>query len=380
MNELSASLLGNARLVVIAGVHSPTPTAVELLRQYVEDGGQLLITAGAAFQPAAWNSAAWNDGQGILPVALAAEWIGGLPDAETDAAISFHLDPASFRRDVFALRVSDSQWNELIRAPFFYQAVRVDSNATAAGSIDAGTTEQDSSDTSMESLPEPSNERAQVIGSYADGEPFAVVRRIGQGHVMLVTTGCYPRWNNLAVSPQGGILLYDQMLRWLVGKSIVSRTFSERRELVVPVDPRDQNTAFQLHRPEQRRPDPLSIEAVGENEFAAVIRGLGERGVYALRKTETTAGDGFDGGQYTFAVNGPDQESDLETVGQDSLDLQSTAIWIHSDQAISLTRGSSGGHDLWLWFLGLALLCLLVEMAVAAGPAWGRLVGKEAAR
>jgi len=39
---------------------------VPLLRDYVKQGGQLLIAAGAEFNPDAWNAAAWKDGEGIL--------------------------------------------------------------------------------------------------------------------------------------------------------------------------------------------------------------------------------------------------------------------------------------------------------------------------
>ena len=41
------------------------------LRDYVRQGGQLVIAAGADFDPAAWNDAAWLDGAGILPLPLA---------------------------------------------------------------------------------------------------------------------------------------------------------------------------------------------------------------------------------------------------------------------------------------------------------------------
>ena len=60
---------GRARLVVIAGVADPGP-AVSLLREFVTQGGQLLIAAGGDFDPAAWTRSAWLDGAGILPAPL----------------------------------------------------------------------------------------------------------------------------------------------------------------------------------------------------------------------------------------------------------------------------------------------------------------------
>ncbi len=66
IDQVDRPLLENARLVVVAGVASPE-TSVPLLRDFVRQGGQLLIVAGADFDPAAWTRAAWLDGAGLLP-------------------------------------------------------------------------------------------------------------------------------------------------------------------------------------------------------------------------------------------------------------------------------------------------------------------------
>src|SRR4051812_25390983 len=87
---LARELLADARLVVIAGLHDPgemTP----LLREYVQQGGQLLIAAGAEFDPSAWNDAAWNDGKGVLPLPLAAKPIGQTPEEAGDSLQPFFL-------------------------------------------------------------------------------------------------------------------------------------------------------------------------------------------------------------------------------------------------------------------------------------------------
>ena len=71
IDELNRKVLADARLVVIAGVSRPSPAEVSLLKQYVEQGGNLLLAAGGNFDPAAWTEAAWQDGLGILPAPLA---------------------------------------------------------------------------------------------------------------------------------------------------------------------------------------------------------------------------------------------------------------------------------------------------------------------
>ena len=71
IDQLTRKALADARLVVIAGVSRPSPAEVSLLKQYVEQGGNLLLAAGGNFDPAAWTEAAWQDGLGILPAPLA---------------------------------------------------------------------------------------------------------------------------------------------------------------------------------------------------------------------------------------------------------------------------------------------------------------------
>ena len=70
IEQLDRKLLESTRLVVMAGVADPGAAgtaAVPLLREFVKQGGQLLMAAGGDFDPAAWTRSAWLDGAGILP-------------------------------------------------------------------------------------------------------------------------------------------------------------------------------------------------------------------------------------------------------------------------------------------------------------------------
>ncbi|MEX0585881.1 MAG: BatA domain-containing protein, partial [Pirellulales bacterium] len=87
--QLDRKLLADARMVVIAGVADPGP-AVSLLRQYVEQGGRLMIAAGGEFDVAAWNRSAWLDGEGILPVPLSGV-VGRSADERAGTLESFFI-------------------------------------------------------------------------------------------------------------------------------------------------------------------------------------------------------------------------------------------------------------------------------------------------
>src|SRR5690606_27340167 len=81
LEQLTQDDLESARLVVIAGVRDPgNEQTVKLLRDYVKQGGQLVIGAGGDFSPQAWTELAWLDGGGILPVPLHDQPVGDLPE------------------------------------------------------------------------------------------------------------------------------------------------------------------------------------------------------------------------------------------------------------------------------------------------------------
>jgi hypothetical protein len=124
--DLTQDVLADARLVVMAGIQDPADS-VPLLRQYVQQGGRLVIAAGAAFDPAAWNDAAWLDGAGILPLPLAREPIGEVPESAGQSLQVFHLAFDSLAgEDYFQVAgVGEAELRDLYSEPFFFKAVEV---------------------------------------------------------------------------------------------------------------------------------------------------------------------------------------------------------------------------------------------------------------
>ena len=121
--EQSRSALADVRLVVIAGVADPGAT-VQPLREYVEQGGQLFIAAGADFQPAAWSRAAWNDGAGILPAPLADVPIGKVLREAGDDVKYFRLNFESLIGNYFYLSEESSEYlRDLYGTCVFFKAV-----------------------------------------------------------------------------------------------------------------------------------------------------------------------------------------------------------------------------------------------------------------
>ena len=126
IDDLTQADLEDARLVVVAGTVDPGGH-VELLREYVQQGGQLVIAAGADFQAPAWSQAAWLDGGGILPAPLE-ESIGSLLEDVGPDSPTFFLDYESLRSHYYFQLAGESEkvLQELYTTPVFSQIVPAD--------------------------------------------------------------------------------------------------------------------------------------------------------------------------------------------------------------------------------------------------------------
>lgn len=126
-DELTQETLSDARLVVVAGLPTIEASAVSLLREYVRQGGQLVIAAGGEFNPQAWNDAAWAGGGGILPAPLASEPIGEIPEVAGPRVAPFFLSYESLAaEDYFHLAgLGEQELRDLYAEPFFFKAAQV---------------------------------------------------------------------------------------------------------------------------------------------------------------------------------------------------------------------------------------------------------------
>jgi hypothetical protein len=133
---LTQEVLSDARLVVVAGVQDPGDN-VNLLREYVQQGGRLLIAAGGNFDPAAWNDAAWLDGAGILPLPLASEPIGEVPEAAAASVQVFQLAFESLAGTEYfqVASMAEAELRDLYAEPIFFKAVEVDAGPEALAAL-----------------------------------------------------------------------------------------------------------------------------------------------------------------------------------------------------------------------------------------------------
>lgn len=425
IGELDRASLEDARLVVMAGLESPQQ-APPVLREFVEQGGQLVIAAGGEFDPAQWNDAAWLDGAGILPLPLKDGFLGALVGeaAEQMQALSLSYDsmaghyyfdlpgePVEELRSIYdeaiffkVARADDGgealrqlRQTETNRLEQQYEQVQT-AGAASADAIGAPTSAEDDSSwllwTSPESsfdvseLPSDAAQRRRaiedlvaegaprVLARFAGGErlPYLVERRIGAGRVLLVTGGFSTRWTTL--SRTGTLVMFDRILRSMVESTLPQRTLQPRARITLPIAATGEGLFATLQRP--GRPDDLEVLDVGfigRRHRGVTISNALTRGLYRV-STESSASS-TDAAvtpvaeEIVFAVNGEADESNLTPLTPEAFARRaegSALVRVGEGETISLSGGKVRGQDIW-WYLILAVLAfLLVEILILAWP------------
>jgi hypothetical protein len=354
IDELTGELPVTTALVVVAGVERPEG-AVPWLRQYLENGGQLLIAASARFDPAAWQQAAWLDGGGILPVPLRSDLIGPGPEIGNAGVEPLWLDTATLNHAWFRLeQMSGEELADLYHAPLFFRAVAVDDR---------------SADFERWVASLPSRSRPRTLARFGNGLPFVVEREIGRGQVTFVASGIGPDWNTLGET--SAVVLYDRMLRSILARGLPRRNLDPRESYSLAVEGAGRLDRHFLTRPDGQR-EELAIEALGEGAYGLTVRDLRQRGFYTIRSADTSSLVVSQVGtpwQVVLAVNGPDRESELRPLPRSDLRTRlatGNARVLKGHESISLAGSDVLAEDAWKWLMVGVLALLLAEVVCLA--------------
>ena len=425
IDEVTKDLLEDARMVVIAGVRTPAPL-VDLLRQFVVQGGQLVIAAGADFDADEWNREGWLDGRGILPLPLAGT-IGTLPN-EAGELKPFFLDWRTMKDDIlFRLPgVPDEQLADLYGGPLFFKAVVSDASpatvniardaerdrvadvqkqretlakelADFASMESAGRlTQEDGSRMSLArealqtvspawlvwatdettddaSQQTPDSVAPRVLASFDNGQPYLVSRRLGRGDVLWVASGMVSPWNTLPKT--NAMLMFDRLLRGMLADTLPDRTVDTVDTITIPLAPRDRHATLRLTRPNGRE-ESLPIEALGGDAYGILLRDLTQRGFYTVTATKPEQREASQRTaplwRLSIAANGPSRESQPQVLDASSfaarLKNAEGIRWIGPGETISVEGARIGGQNSWWWLLMGMLACLIAEWFVLAMP------------
>jgi hypothetical protein len=322
VGQLDRALVEDARLVILAGVERPGPS-VHLLRDYVLQGGQLVIAAGADFDPAAWTADAWLDGAGILPAPLRPEALGKLPEESPRDLQPFSLAFESLAHDYFIVGSGTrDELEDLYRLPFFFKAVAADlSDATLAVAAEAARRAPDGAGPSwlLWRANDGRRSSARSRGARASGAPASsratrterpFSSSAGSAAVMLfISTGLYSSWST--ITRTNAVLIFDRMFRAMIERTLPRRNLDPVESFVLPITPAERRAMFTLERPGGGN-EPLGVDALGPNAYGVTLRGLVERGHYTVTARRTLDGGGASRSASPARGERPERESELK--------------------------------------------------------------------
>lgn len=419
IEELDRAALENARLCVIAGVAQPG-ASVTLLREFVEQGGQLVICAGSEFDPAAWQAQAWLDGAGVLPLPLAEEAVGSLPEDATGELNPLQLDFNSLVHDYFIIdQAPRDELVDLYRGSLFFRWAVPSDAADALAALRAADasrlTEQRGLLAAVEERRRAWSEQEQagllsaeeqaeleadearlaeldprwllwrqpaagvagvdpdqlaqqmqprVLARLTDGTPLFVERRLGAGNVLFFASGVYSNWSTLTTT--NAVLCFDRIFRSMLERTLPRRNLDAVEQLELPIDPAEHLFRFVLSRP----------VFVSVQEQAASLEDDAESAGESADETGAAAGDAAPGvedvstgpsGLLETSTTVIDEPLSVEALGGDHYGLSIRNVAVRGLYRVTAYRDEDGGAllDEKLWELPLAVNGAEQESALA---------------
>jgi hypothetical protein len=198
---------------------------------------------------------------------------------------------------------------------------------------------------------------ARVAARLADGTPLLLEKQVGEGRILLLTTGLDNLTNDLPLHPIF-VAFVDRTARYLSGSEKLSgsRLVDSFVTLRSAAQPYGASGNVEVIDPDGRRPLSLS-----ESRTVQSIR-LEHAGFYQIRFA--------DGRDAVIGVNADRRESNLEPMSPDLLALWSgSSAGAGSTQTASVATSESKTQvqSFWWWVMLLALLVAVSETALASG-------------
>ncbi len=202
--------------------------------------------------------------------------------------------------------------------------------------------------------------QARVVARLTDGTPFLLDKQVGEGHLLLLTSGLDNLTNDLPLHPVF-VAFVDRAARYLSGSELLSgsRLVDSYVQLRSAARPVGTQASVEVIDPDGKRPLSLS-----EGRTAQSLR-LTRVGFYQIRFAN--------GHDAVIGVNSDRRESDLTPMPDDLQQLWSGAgTATASQQRSAIAEEVKQPMSLWWYVMLLALVTTMAEAALA-----GRYMGTQ---
>lgn len=316
ISELTADKVGQAKVIFLVNVPEIAPLAVNLLADFVEKGGGLVMIPGDNL-----NLRQYNDGLGAkfnLPR------FGETMGLRADPDAAFGIDKVDFSHPIF-YGMFQAKEQQRFESPQIYFAIKVKPGS-----------------------------HSQSIIQYSDGHPFLIESRIGSGSVLMYTTGIQDEWSDFAQKTIFAPLIHrsvaylaslyaEKPIALLVGEPIKYK-FSELL--------RDE---IEMVRPNQAR-IKINPITMGDQYFIEYSE-TDIPGIYNAQRSEQVLAQ--------WAVNLDPRESEVTPIEFDRLQRLYNAKKISRSEPIAnFVEKQRYGRELWKYLAFLALALMIIEMFI----------------
>jgi hypothetical protein len=199
---------------------------------------------------------------------------------------------------------------------------------------------------------------ARVVARLADGSPLLIDKQIGEGHVLLFTSGFDNVTNDLPLNP-AFVAFVDRTARYLSGEertggARVVDSFVQLRNPANQTSGAASQATVDIVGPDGKRPLSLK-EAAAAESFQ-----LSRAGFYQIHFAN--------GRDALIAVNPDPRESDLQPIPEDTLKLWSGSpgSGVPPTTEESSAEAINSTSSLWWWVMLLLTIAALAESVVAS--------------
>jgi hypothetical protein len=324
-NELNADLLSKNRVLVLANVRQLSDPQLRAVKEFVNNGGGLLVFPGNKINPD-WYNNVFAGNEGLLPLGLSS-LAGSLDEkAKPVKVVAQHYNHP-------ALEMFNDPRNGTLADAEVRLWYRTQARGGASASI-------------------------SVLAQFESGDPFLVERKYGEGRVILCTTPCDGDWSSLPVR-SSYLPLVQRLTTYLASNVFPPRNVEVGKPLAAFLSPLEAGRKARFTDPAGVSSD-VQIVLKGTRSYVEFTR-TQRPGLYLL----ATPG----GEVIHFVVSTSRQESDLRRLTEserDTVAKQLGAILVKSPKEFrEAEQNRRFGREIWrplLWaLLALAFGELLLQ-------------------
>ncbi len=323
-DEITAQALSATSVVILGNVRKLEDKQLHALQDFVQKGGGLMIFPGDRVDPVWYNGPMYQDGKGLLPLALGQK-AGDLKEGATTTSV------VGQRFENPALEIFNDNRNGSLTEAAIKQWYRFKDAAAGAA------------------------KPPETLARLDAGDPFLVEKAYGEGRVIACATSLAAEWSNLPT--RGSYLpLLQRLSIYLASTIYPPRNLDVGSQIVAFLPPGDAGKKAQLVSPDGMKHDLVVGKKGdrGEIDFGETQR----PGLYTLTPP--------DGKLLHYVINASRIESDLQRLTPqeitDFAKAHNVAVVHSASELQQMDHAQRYGREFWKGALWLLLILCFLEL------------------